>query len=118
MRVIVAGSRSFCSFRVLSATLDEFIGDARYGENIEIVSGGARGADKFGEVYAQREGFGLQVFPADWHRYGKRAGMVRNELMAKYATHLVAFWDGKSAGTRNMIELGRKHGLVVKVVRF
>jgi len=118
MRVIVAGSRSFCSFRVLSATLDEFIGDARYGEDIEIVSGGARGADKFGEVYAQREGFGLQVFPADWHRYGKRAGMVRNELMAKYGTHLVAFWDGESAGTRNMIELGRKHGLVVKVVRF
>jgi hypothetical protein len=67
MRVIVAGSRSFCSFRALSATLDEFLGDARYGEDVEIVSGGARGADKYGERYAEVQGYGLQVFPADWH---------------------------------------------------
>lgn len=87
-------------------------------EGIQIVSGGARGADKLGELYAHTNLHSLKVFPADWEKFGKSAGYIRNEEMAKYADCLVAFWDGKSRGTKHMIDLAHKHGLQVRVVSF
>lgn len=55
-------------------------------------------------------------FPAEWKRYGRAAGMIRNQQMAWYATHLIAFWDGQSSGTRSMIEMAKRDGLEVRVV--
>lgn len=66
----------------------------------------------------------LVRFPANWAAFGKRAGYIRNEQMAKYAVEdgscgmLIAFWDGKSRGTKHMIDLANKHGLKVHVVSF
>lgn len=63
-------------------------------------------------------------FPADWDRYGKRGGYIRNEEMAKYSVKdnnygmLIAFWDGESRGTKHMINLANKHGVEVHVVKF
>jgi hypothetical protein len=84
--------------------------------DIEVVSGCARGADQLGERWADERGYPVKRFPADWHKHGKRAGYLRNEEMAGYATHLVAFWDGRSRGTKHMIDLG--HNLQTRVVRF
>lgn len=58
------------------------------------------------------------IFPADWDRYGKAAGYLRNTEMAKNADALVAFWDGMSLGTRHMIETAKAHGLKVRVKRY
>jgi hypothetical protein len=57
-------------------------------------------------------------FPADWDFFGKRAGMLRNVKMAESATHLIAFWDGISNGTKNMIDEAKKRNLMVRVIRF
>ncbi len=92
-------------------------------EEFEIVHGGARGVDFLGDKYAKKElrfklGNGIRKFPAQWSVYGKGAGMVRNKEMAEYATHLIAFWDGKSRGTKLMIDLAEEFELRVKVQNF
>ena len=53
----------------------------------------------------------MTKFPADWNRFGRTAGPKRNKQMANYANTLVAFWDGKSRGTKNMIDLAKCRGL-------
>ena len=68
--------------------------------------------------YANERGYPIKQFPADWNKYGKSAGYKRNEEMAKYADALIAFWDGKSKGTKHMIDLAKRYGLKVKVVIF
>lgn len=85
---------------------------------IEIVSGTANGADKLGEKYANEKGYLLKKFPADWDKYGKSAGFKRNVEMSNYADALIAFWDGKSKGTKHMIDLAKRYELKVKVVIF
>jgi len=75
-----------------------------------------RGVDHVGEIYARRHSIQLRLFPAEWQTLGKRAGMVRNSAMAEYADALLARWDGKSPGTRNMIETMRKLGKPTHVV--
>lgn len=129
MRMIIAGSRGFSNYGLLKdaclKALKE-LGDRGANtsrENVEIVSGGARGADRLGEVFAGELGLNLKKFPADWNRFGKGAGILRNEEMARYASEtpegvLVAFWDGVSRGTASMIELARRYGLEVVVVYY
>lgn len=109
MRVIVAGSRSFNDYVSVKANLDEMFDGVE--EEITIISGTARGADQLGERYARENGIPLERYPAEWGKYGKRAGYLRNKQMAEKATHLVAFWDGKSRGTKHMINLAQEHGL-------
>ena len=107
-KVIVAGSRKFKDYEFL-----EEIMKARYEEDIEIVSGGAKGADTMGEHYANDYSLPLKVFKANWAKYRGGAGFIRNEQMAEYADELVVFWDGKSKGTKHMMEVARKAGMTV-----
>lgn len=113
MKTIIAGSRDFNDLELLSWTMQTLLW-----EPDEIISGGARGADKLGEEWAHDEGISVNLFPADWDTFGKSAGMIRNKEMAKAAEALVAFWDGKSKGTKNMIEEAAKAGLYIKVIRY
>ena len=82
----------------------------------------ARGADQLGERLAEEYNLNLLRMPANWDLYGKRAGYLRNSDMAMYAAKengvLVTFWDGKSRGTKHMIDLAHKHELAVHVVNF
>lgn len=83
-----------------------------------IVSGHASGADALGERYAQERGYETEIYPADWKTHGRAAGPIRNAQMAAVADALIALWDGKSHGIKNMIETARKHNLQVAVVRY
>lgn len=87
-------------------------------KDVVIISGYASGADALGERYAQERGSLLETFPADWKVHGKAAGPIRNTKMAEVADALIAFWDGKSRGTKNMIDTATKRGLKVAVVRY
>lgn len=118
MRVIVAGSRGFDDYQLLNNELTtlKMLSESNKTPITEVVSGTARGADKFGEIWAEQNGIKLIKFPADWTRYGKSAGYVRNEEMAKYADILYAFWDGTSKGTKHMIELAKRHNLKVRII--
>lgn len=129
LRIIIAGSRNFNDFTLLEKSVEKIRQDiiAEKSKSISrvcIVSGTARGADRLGELYAQKAGLHTYKFPADWDNLGKRAGYVRNEEMAKFAIKdgnygiLISFWDGESKGTKHMIDLAQKHGLEVHVIRY
>lgn len=114
MKIVIAGGREFNNYELLREKCDEII-DSNFAE---IVSGGAKGADTLGETYAKERGYDVKLFPADWKTHGRKAGPIRNLQMAEYGDMLIAFWDGNSSGTRNMIENGKKLGLVVHVINY
>ena len=116
-RIIIAGSRQFNDYEKMLKTLDELgIHLINTIDPIEIISGHAPGADTLGERFAKAYDYPLKIFPADWKKYGRAAGPIRNEQMAKYASEadrgiLIAFPIGESKGTRNMIKLAKQYGL-------
>lgn len=111
VRLIVAGSRTFKDVALFKSVLEELLSNFNRGE-VELVSGMASaGPDKMVVDYAKDFKYPLKEFPADWNAYGKSAGMRRNAEMANYATHLLAFWDGESSGTANMLDVAGKKGL-------
>lgn len=115
MRVIIAGGRGFDNYLEVVAAAQEW--EYQIGK-IEVVCGEARGADSLGKRWALKEGRTVHSFPADWDKHGKSAGYIRNTEMADFADGLIAFWDGKSKGTKNMIDIALQKGLLVKVVRY
>lgn len=117
MRVIIAGSRDFNDWDFLKCSCDEIVKDHNV-YSIEIVSGTARGADLLGERYADYYGYPVKRFPANWKKYGKRAGYLRNSEMAEYADCLIAFWDGESKGTKHMIDLANKSNILTFVINY
>lgn len=119
IKVIIAGTRDFNDYAFLKKNVDYFLqGINPNNEEIEIVSGNARGADKLGERYAKEHNLPVKLFPANWDKYGKRAGYLRNQEMANYADVLIAFWDEKSKGTKHMIDIAKKQGLTFIVVGY
>ena len=115
-KVIIAGGRDFKDYDLLKTKLNKILSNIN--TQIVIVSGKARGADSLGERYANEMGYEVAEFPANWDKYGKRAGYIRNEEMAKYADACVCFWDGKSKGTKHMIDLANKHNLKLRVISY
>ncbi|MDW7677745.1 MAG: DUF2493 domain-containing protein [Bacillota bacterium] len=113
-RVIVAGSRNFSNFRLLEEKLDKLL---RTKHAPMILSGAAPGADRLGEKYAAKRGFPLIRYPAQWSRYGIQAAKIRNAQMAEEADAVVVFWDGKSSGSRHMIQLADRKKLPLRVIR-
>ena len=115
MRVIIAGGRDFSDYERLSERVLHILSAQ---DQVTIVCGEARGADSLGKRLACEKGWKLLSFPADWDKYGKAAGYKRNEEMARNADALIAFWDGKSRGTKHMIDLAKKHNLQTRIVRY
>ena len=105
MKVIVAGSRSIASIKRVKTAISNAAFDIT-----EVVSGGSHGVDRLGEEWAIVYFIPVKQFKADWNRYGKAAGPIRNRQMAEYADALIAVWDGKSRGTLNMIEEMKRLG--------
>jgi len=112
MKVIIAGSRIITDFQLLSRCVAE---SGWTDQIIEVVSGGARGVDKQGEMWARKHEIPIKRFPAMWDLYGKAAGPIRNKEMAEYADALIALLYGRSTGTANMIKTAGKVGLLTKV---
>lgn len=119
IKVIIAGTRDFDNYELLKQKMDKILAArVRNNEEIIIVSGTARGADKLGERYARERGYTIKRFPADWDKNGKRAGYIRNEEMAKYADACVCFWDETSRGTKHMIDLATRYKLALRVIKY
>ena len=118
-RVVVCGGTDFNDRTLCFETLSELLSEKR---EIEIISGHARGADALGEEYAHEHSIELTLFPADWSRYGRAAGPIRNSQMIEYAQEanalVVAFWNGKSPGTKNTIDLAKRSGIEIYVIRY
>lgn len=117
-KLIVAGGRDFNNSEVLSRTICQLAHGEYANMAISIVSGMARGADSLGYLFAIKHNVVKYQFPADWNQYGKRAGMIRNKAMGDFADGLLAFWDGQSRGTKQMIEYMRSLGKPVHIVNY
>lgn len=114
MKCLIAGSRTITDYSLVEEAVH------RSGFVIsEVVSGTAPGADRLGELWALRNGVPVRRFPADWSRFGRAAGIMRNDEMVAYAGEngaLIAVWDQVSRGTRHTIEEARRRGLKVFVL--
>jgi hypothetical protein len=112
MKVIIAGGRDIKSEAVvLEAIMRAQVLD---GFTItEVVSGGAKGVDRFGEQWALAVGLPVKWFHAEWEKHGTAAGPIRNRQMAEYAEALILVWDGKSRGSASMKREATKRGLKV-----
>jgi hypothetical protein len=121
MRVLVCGSRNWANIELIRETLvKECLDDKEFGpHDCTVIDGCAHGADALGYTCAMELGCNTHRFPADWNKYGKAAGMIRNkQMLVEGKPDLVlAFWDGVSRGTKNMIELAQKAGVPVKIVK-
>lgn len=109
VKAAIVGSRSFNDYEAML----RFLGEITHREGFRIqtiISGGASGADALAERAAREFNKELVVFPADWKRYGRRAGIIRNEDIIKACEVCFAFWDGQSKGTANDIELCKRYG--------
>ncbi len=120
MRIVIAGSREFDDYELLKGTLNHILDEQT--ASVELVAGHAKGADLLAEKYARENGLPIHIIKPDWKAYGRAAGPIRNRQMLDYAKEesplVVAFWDGKSKGTRNTIETARSLGIAVEIVRF
>jgi hypothetical protein len=117
VRVIICGTRRWTDRAMIEERLYDLVMDAPRGEEITIVHGGARGADRIAHQEAQKAGLLVEEHPAEWERYGKAAGFIRNKEMAELGADLcIAFWDGRSSGTAHMMGEARRAGIPVEVV--
>lgn len=118
MRIIIAGGRDFNDYSLLEANVEDFLIENYTESIITIVSGMAKGADALGIKYAKDYNYPVLEYKAEWDKYGKSAGFIRNKQMAEVADALIAFWDGKSSGTKNMIEEAEKENLIIKIINY
>lgn len=116
-RIVVAGGRTFLHNHFGFSVLDRLTSKMEP-DNISVICGEAKGADTVGKNWARERGIEVESFPADWDKHGKSAGYIRNSDMADRGTHLIAFWDGESKGTRNMIDTAKRKGLTVRVIKY
>lgn len=110
-RIAVVGSREFPKLewvKRLVAKLDP--------ATDTVVSGGSMGPDRAAVHQAMHCKVGYKVYPAEWDKYGRSAGVIRNELIVKDSDVVVAFWDGKSKGTLNSINWAQKLKLPYVIV--
>jgi len=138
LRIIIAGGRDFNDYELLRKSVLNILAKLSSKQvngvtkvtlpkkSVEIVSGAAKGADTLGEQFANEFGLAIKRFPANWNKHGNAAGPIRNKQMAEYAVckdnpgtgMLIAFWDGRSRGTKSMIELAERYGLIVHVINY
>jgi len=113
MRITIGGSRDFEDYEVFSKFVGECIKDLKPCEKITILSGHCRGTDLMAERYADEMGYGIEIYPADWKKYGRAAGPKRNMVMIENSDAVIAFRDGKSRGTKNLVEMAKKKNIPV-----
>ncbi len=110
MKTIIAGSRTIGDYCILIEAIT-----ACPWKITTVLSGGARGIDQLGESWAWVREIPVEVYPAKWNKYGRSAGVIRNELMLTHAEAVLAVWNGKSQGTDHMIRIAKKKGIPVYV---
>ena len=111
MRTIIAGSRTLID----GALVEQGVKECGW-QITAVVSGMARGIDRLGAAWARRNNIPVVEFPAQWVQWGKRAGYIRNALMAENAEALLLIWDGESKGSAAMLALARDKGLRIHIV--
>lgn len=117
MKLAIVGSRDFSDYNFLKQNVLELMESHSF-KFTHIVSGGAKGADTLANRYADEKNIEMIVFKPDWKKYGKRAGFIRNTDIIETSDVIVAFWDGKSTGTKDSIEKALNLNKQVTIKKF
>jgi hypothetical protein len=115
LKVIVAGGRDFQNYDLLSEKLNKLFSKRA---DVVIVSGMAKGVDSLAVKYAEEHKLRVSEFPAQWLKHGNSSGFRRNIEMARFADACVCFWDGKSPGTKHMIDTAKRMNLKLRVINY
>lgn len=114
--LLVAGSRNFVDKKRAFEALDEWESSTE-ASTIIVVSGGAKGADTLGEMWAKERGHLIKRIMPDWNRFGRAAGVMRNTDLVKSCDEAMVFWDRKSSGTadtiRKLVAANKPHNINV-----
>ncbi len=117
-RIIVCGSRGWTDRGKIADALNEIVSTSNKTLPTVVHGRCPSGADLLCDEEAVKQGLPIEPHPAFWDVHGKRAGFIRNEEMAALGADLcIAFWDGKSGGTQDMMNRAKAHGIPVMVVR-
>lgn len=103
-RIVIGGSRDYRDYDRFCALIDECLEKLNIKDEIQILSGHCSGTDALAERYAAQRGFRLEIYPAQWERYGRAAGPKRNEQMVLQSSLVIAFWNGASKGTKHLLD--------------
>ena len=114
-KVCICGGRDFLNYNLFKKKCDSILENIT---DIEIISGGASGADFLAEIYAEEKGYKMSRFPADWKKYKKRAGIIRNKEMIKQADFVIAYWNGVSKGTASSIKFTEQKGIPLRIIKY
>jgi uncharacterized Rmd1/YagE family protein len=120
-RILIAGSRDFDDYNILENNCNHLLKNKF--PNIEVVSGGARGADTLAITYAENYLLDTRIFEPDWDLHGKSAGYRRNLEMAEYLLTgkeygCIVFWNGESKGSKHMIDICKRMNIPLRIVRY
>ena len=109
-KVAVIGSRTFTNYDLLERVLNEF-------DISKVISGGAQGADRLAAQYAKQHKIDYLEFKPDWKKYGRGAGPIRNREIVDAADVVIAFWDGKSKGTKSGLDYAKRKNKEIMIQR-
>lgn len=121
MKIAIVGSRDFKDLETLRNILKDL--PKEFGR-FTFISGGARGVDTLTEKiidkmnagkFSEHQHHPKLIFKPDWDTYGKKAGFLRNQKIVQEADMLIAFWDGKSKGTKHSIDLAVQKGIPINI---
>jgi len=116
-RVCIAGCRAYNNYLEAKEYIDFCLCNLKRQYDLIVVSGGCTGADQLGERYAAENHIPVERYSAQWHLYGKAAGPKRNQKMAEICDYVICFWDGKSRGTKSMIDCATTLGKPIRIKR-
>lgn len=114
-KIVIAGCRNFSNYKIAKEYIDFCIRDIKEKYELVFISGGCKGADSLGERYAHENGYTLEIYPANWEKYGRSAGPKRNKLMAENCDYVICFWDEKSPGTKSMLKYAKELNKPIKI---
>ncbi len=106
-RIVIAGCRTYTDYAEAKKAICRDLESLKV-DDVTILSGGCRGADRLGERFAKEEGWNIEYHLPEWEKYGRAAGPLRNKHMIERCDAVICFWDGKSKGTASLIQYARK----------
>lgn len=113
IKLAIVGSRGFNNYTLLCKEVDDV---TKYFDIIQIISGGAAGADSLGARYAKEHNIDTEILIPDWKTHGKKGGFIRNGEIVEKCDYLIAFWDGKSNGTRDSINKAKAKDKLLRII--
>lgn len=115
-RVVIAGSRTILDRLMVCNHLDKILGAKIQTHAVTIISGCAKGPDTIGAEWAIVKELPVEYVRANWEKFGKQAGMLRNQIMNNGCDAVIAFHDGKSSGTANMIQIAKQSKRMIRII--